>query len=89
MSRSNINAVLRMVKKYLKGETDSASFCRDFPREVVCRYEKMAREDLRYAHLILYRLVENGTDRSHKLSEEEFRGLIRQQYDDIMNGVIN
>ena len=87
MRGTNINTVLRMVRRFLKGKTDTASFCRDFPNEVVCRYRKMAEEDLKDANIILYWLVENGTDRRRKLSEEDFRSLIQEQYDNIMNGV--
>ena len=87
MRGTNINTVLRMVRRYLKGKTDTETFCRDFPNEVVCRYGKMAEEDRKDAGIILYWLVENGTDRRKKLSEEDFRNLIQQQYDNIMNGV--
>ncbi|MDO4982941.1 MAG: hypothetical protein Q4E35_05230 [Eubacteriales bacterium] len=86
MRKSEINEVLRMVKHYLNGQTDTASFCRDFPQEVVCRYSKMHTENSLIAHKILYYLVENGTDLSYKLSEEELRKLIKKQYDYIMNG---
>lgn len=87
MRGTNINTVLRMVRRYLKGKTDTDAFCRDFPDEVVCRYRKMAEEDQKDARIILYWLVENGTDCRKKLSEEDFRSLIQKQYDNIMDGV--
>ena len=87
MRGANINEVLRMVKRYLSGKTDVDSFCRDFPHEVVCRYEKMEREDASDAGKILYYLVENGTDRFDALSEADFRSLIKTQYDNFMMGI--
>lgn len=38
MRRTNINAVMRMVKRYLSGEMDAISFKLDFP------YEPKSRE---------------------------------------------
>ena len=87
MRGNNINTVLRMVKHFLKGKIDAVSFCRDFPHEVVCRYGKMFQEDPQDARIILYYLVERGTDLFDKLSEEDFRSLIQKQYDNIMDGV--
>lgn len=87
MRGTHINEVLRMVRRYLSGKTDVTSFCRDFPREVIRRYEKMEREDTADAGKILYYLVENGTDRFDKLSETDFRNLIKTQYDNFMMGI--
>ena len=51
MRRTNINAVLRMVKQFLAGKMDATSFWLDFPNEVTQRYEDMCHEDSEYAAL--------------------------------------
>jgi len=76
-----------MVKQYLSGEMDTISFWLDFPYEVERRYEGMCREDEEYAEMLVYYLIENGTDRYDELSEDAFRILIRQQYDNVLEGV--
>ena len=86
MRRTNINAVMRMVKRYLSGEMDAISFKLDFPYEVTRRYQSMNREDPEYTEMIYYYLVENGTDRFNELSSDDFRELIQEQYDNVMDG---
>ena len=86
MRRTNINAVMRMVKRYLSGEMDAISFKLDFPYEVTRRYDSMNREDPEYTEMIYYYLVENGTDRFDELSSDDFRDLIQEQYDNVMDG---
>lgn len=86
MRRININAVMRMVKRYLSGEMDAISFSLDFPYEVTQRYQSMNREDPEYTEMIYYYLVENGTDRFDELSSDDFRDLIQEQYDNVMDG---
>ena len=86
MRRTNINAVMRMVKRYLSGEMDAISFKLDFPYEVTRRYQSMNREDPEYTEMIYYYLVENGTDRFDELSSDDFRELIQEQYDNVMEG---
>ena len=87
MRRTNINAVLRMVKKFLSGEISATTFYLDFPYEVTKRYDGMQREDPDYADMIMFYLVECGTDRYEELPAEEYRKLIQQQYDNVMEGV--
>ncbi len=87
MRRTNINAVLRMVKQFLTGKIDATSFWLDFPHEVSQRYDSIYREDPEYAEMIMYHLVECGTDHYHELSEDDFRELIQAQYDNVMEGV--
>ena len=86
MRRTNINAVMRMVKRYLSEEMDAISFKLDFPYEVTRRYQSMNREDPEYTEMIYYYLVENGTDRFDELSSDDFRELIQEQYDNVMDG---
>ena len=86
MRRTNINAVMRMVKRYLSGEMDAISFRLDFPYEVTQRDQSMNREDPEYTEMIYYYLVENGTDRFDELSSDDFRDLIQEQYDNVMDG---
>ena len=51
MRRTNINAVLRMVREYLNGDMNEIDFYLDFPYEIEKRYQKMCREDPDYADL--------------------------------------
>ena len=87
MRRTNINAVLNMVREYLEGEMDFVSFRLDFPYEIERRYQKMVREDPDYADMIYFYLVEQGTDLADKLSDTDFKKLIQKQYDNVMDGV--
>mgnify|MGYP004573227347 CR=1 FL=1 len=59
MRRTNINAVLRMVREYLNGDMNEIDFYLDFPYEIEKRYQKMCREDPDYTDMIYYYLVEN------------------------------
>ncbi len=43
MKRTNINAVLRMVKQFLTGKIDATSFWLDFPHEVTQAYTGKTR----------------------------------------------
>jgi hypothetical protein len=87
MRRTNINAVLRMVRDFLNGEMDDIAFWLDFPYEIEKRYQKMHNEDPDYADLIYYYLVENGTDLHGTMSDDAFRAHIQKQYDNVMEGV--
>lgn len=87
MRRTNINALLKMVRQYLGGETDRFSFVLDFPYEVEKRYPKMLKEDEEYADMLHYYLVECGTNKAAELSDEDFRRLMQQQYDEVIDGV--
>ena len=87
MRRTNINAVLKMVREYLDGEMDKISFQLDFPYEIEQRYRKMAREDPDYADMIYFYLVEQGTDLAYGMSDTAFKELIRKQYSNVMEGV--
>lgn len=87
MRRTNINAVLRMVREYLNGDMNEIDFYLDFPYEIEKRYQKMCREDPDYADLIYYYLVENGTDLHRSMTSEEFHDHIQTQYDNVMDGV--
>ena len=76
-----------MVKQFLAGKTDATSFWLDFPYEVTRRYQDMCREDPEYAEIIMYYLVECGTDRYEELSTDDFRALIQAQFDNVMEGI--
>ena len=73
MRRTNINAVLSMVREYLDGEMDFSSFRLDFPYEIEQPYRKMVREDPDYADMIYFYLVEQGTDLADGMSDAAFR----------------
>ena len=87
MRRTNINAVLRMVREYLNGDMNEIDFYLDFPYEIEKRYQKMCREDPDYTDMIYYYLVENGTDLHRSMTSEEFHDHIQKQYDNVMDGV--
>jgi hypothetical protein len=48
--------------------------------EILARYKKMAQEDRDYAEYFYDMLVENGVDAGDRLSDTEFKRLIRKQY---------
>ncbi len=52
MKRTNIDAILTMVKDYLDGNTPYYLFEMDFPYELEQRWKKMRREDSEYADMI-------------------------------------
>ncbi len=85
MKRTNINAVLKMVRSYLDSQISRTELCLDFPYELEKRYDKMRSEDSEYAELIHDRLLEDGVYRADRLSDEKFRELIRRQYKDVLD----
>ena len=85
MKRTNINAVLNMVRRYLDGQMSLIELTLDFPYELEKRYTKMCSEDSQYAELIFDRLVEDGVYRADRLSDEEFHELMRRQYEDVLD----
>ena len=87
MRRTNINAVLNMVREFLDGEMDSISFQLDFPYEIEQRYRKMVREDSDFADMIYFYLVEQGVDLAGEMSDTDFKNLIQRQYDNVLDGV--
>ncbi len=87
MRRTNINAVLNMVREFLDGEMDSISFQLDFPYEIEQRYRKMVREDSDFADMIYFYLVEQGVDLAGEMSDTDFKKLIQRQYDNVLDGV--
>lgn len=82
---TNIDFLMNMTKSFLDGKIDCMTYFLDFPYEVETRYRKMLREDREYADLILECLVEEGTDQFNKLSDAEFKKLIRKQYKYILD----
>ncbi len=62
--RTNINALLKMVRQYLNGEIRYIDFVMDFPYEMEKRYQKAVKEDAEYADMMYYYLIECGTDRA-------------------------
>ena len=66
---------------------DATAFWLDFPHEVTQRYDSICREAPEYAEMIMYYLVECGTDHYHELSEDDFRELIQAQYGKVMEDV--
>jgi hypothetical protein len=85
MKRTNIQAVLKMVRGYLDGHVSRIELSLDFPYELEQRYEKMRSEDPEYSELIYDRLLEEGVYRAEPLSDEKYRELIRRQYEDVID----
>lgn len=80
MSQPNIDYMMNMTKEYLGGEMDIIAYSLDFPYELEKRYKKMHREDDEYCDLIYECLYEEGVLLVNKLSDAEFKKLIRKQY---------
>lgn len=80
MSQPNINFMMNMTKKFLDGKIDDISYTLDFPYEIEKRYNKMHREDDDYCELIYECLYEEGIAIYDDLSDDEFKELIRNQY---------
>jgi hypothetical protein len=76
----NIDFMMNMTREYLSGEMDVIDYSLDFPHELDKRYQKMHREDDDYCELIYECLYEEGVARYNELSDEEFKKLIRKQY---------
>jgi hypothetical protein len=80
VKQPNIDFMMNMTKDYLSGKIDIIDYSLDFPYELEQRYEKMHREDDDYCELIYECLYEEGVARYDELSDEEFKKLIRKQY---------
>lgn len=87
MRRTNINALLKMVRQYLGGEISFIDFVQDFPYEMEKRYQKAVKEDAEYADMMYYYLIECGTDKAEGMSDDAFKQLMQEQYDEVMSGV--
>ena len=85
MRRTNINAVLKMVRMYIDGQINRTELSLDFPYELEKRYGKMLSEDSEYAELIYNRLLEDGIEHGDCLSDERFRELMSRQYEDVLS----
>lgn len=80
MRLPNIDFMMNMTKEYLSGEMDVIDYSLDFPYELDKRYHMMHREDDDYCELIYECLYEEGVALYDRLSDEEFKKLIRKQY---------
>lgn len=81
MSQPNINFMMNMTKKFLDGKIDDITYTLDLPYEIENRYNKMHRQDDDYCELIYECLYEEGIALYDDLSDDEFKVLIRNQYD--------
>ncbi len=80
MSQPNIEYMMNMTKEFLSDEIDGIAYTLDFPYELEQRYKKMHREDDDYCELIYECLYEEGIAIYNELSDDEFKKLIRKQY---------
>lgn len=80
MSQPNIDYMMNMTKEFLSAEIDGTAYTLDFPYELEQRYKKMHREDDDYCELIYECLYEEGIAIYNELSDDEFKKLIRKQY---------
>lgn len=85
MRRTNINAVLKIIRMYLDGKISRIDLTLDFPDELEKRYEKMSSEDREYAELIYDRLLVDGIYCGDDLSDEDFLDLMKGQYMDVLD----
>ena len=85
MRRTNIKAVLKIIRMYLDGKISRIDLDLDFPYELEKRYEKMRLEDREYAELIYDRLLVDGIYCGDDLSDEDFRDLMKGQYKDVLD----
>lgn len=85
MRRTNINAVLKIIRRYLDGKISRIDLTLDFPDELEKRYAKMSLEDREYAELIYDRLLVDGIYCGDDLSDEDFRDLMKGQYMDVLD----
>ena len=81
MRRTNINAVLKMVRLYHEDQIERIDMELDFPYEIEKRYS----DDCEYAELIDDRLLDDGVIKGEDLSDEEFRELINLQYENVLD----
>lgn len=51
------------------------------------RYQKAVKEVAEYADMMYYYLIECGTDKAEGMSDDAFRRLMQEQYDEEMIGV--
>ena len=80
MSLPNIDYMMNMTKDFLSGKIDYIAYTLDFPYELDKRYNKMHREDDDYCELIYECLYEEGIALFDDLPHDEFKKLIRKQY---------
>jgi hypothetical protein len=80
LSLPNIDFMMNMTKEFLSGKIDGISYSLDFPYELDKRYKKMHREDDDYCELIYECLYEECIAIFNKLSDAEFKKLVRKQY---------
>lgn len=72
--------MMNMTKEFLSWKFDDISYTLEFPHELAQRYKKMHREDYDYCELIYECLYEEGIALYNKLSDADFKKLIRKQY---------
>lgn len=51
------------------------------------RYQNAVKEDAEYADMMYYYFIECGTDKAQGMSDEAFKQLMQEQYDEVMAGV--
>jgi len=80
VSQPNIDYMMNMTKEFLSEKIDGISYTLDFPYELEQRYKKMHREDDDYCELIYECIYEEGIALYNELSDNDFKKLIRKQY---------
>lgn len=79
----NIDYMMELVKEYLSGKTPRHIFELDFQTEIIARYKKMVREDRDHAEYFYDVLQDDGVDAGDGLSDEEYKRLIKRQYNKV------
>ncbi len=83
----NINYMMGLVEDFISGKTPRYIFELDFQTEIMNYYKKMAREDRELAEYFYDMISAEGVDAGDKLSDAEFKELIRSQYKKVKNAM--
>lgn len=81
--RPNIDYIMEMTKDYIDGKIDIIDYSLDFPYEMKQRINAMDDEDRDYSDLIYEELLIGGVDHAWDMEDEEFRKLMRKQYNKV------
>lgn len=81
--RPNIDYIMEMTKDYIDGKIDIIDYSLDFSYEMKQRINAMDDEDRDYSDLIYEELLIGGVDHAWDMEDEEFRKLMRKQYNKV------
>lgn len=82
--KRNAKLMLNLVRRFLDGTVGRKEFCRDFPCELEKRFELLRTEDWDLADRMYDRLLDSGIFCGDGISDDDFRDLISQQFDELL-----